>query len=265
MTSRAHPVSAWMRGAAARAPRSPSGRCPTTARRGAARGIVGDAHGQVDDAAGAGGQLADELVAVRAEVHQLDEVVDRPGHVLLLATTSGQVAAARPAGRGSRGERSRPMAMFSATVSDRDRRASWNERPSPSQARSSGPSAVTSSPSSGSRPLSGARKPEIRSNIVVLPAPLGPIRPEDLARCSSNDASSTAVMPPKRLVTPSPATSGVVGPRVATRRPARAPAPVAAVAPAADGRALEEHRPHDVVASRAARRWVRRSGPRPSP
>ena len=73
--------------------------------------------------------------------------------------------------------RSRPMARFSATVSDGTSRASWNERPRPRAARRSGECAVMSSPSRRIRPSSGFVNPEMRSKIVVLPAPFGPIRP----------------------------------------------------------------------------------------
>ena len=38
--------------------------------------LLGEDAREVDDAAGAGGQLAGELLAERAEAHQLDELVD---------------------------------------------------------------------------------------------------------------------------------------------------------------------------------------------
>ncbi len=40
------------------------------------RGPVGEGAGEVDDAPGAGGELADELVGVGLQAHQLDEGVD---------------------------------------------------------------------------------------------------------------------------------------------------------------------------------------------
>ena len=46
-------------------------------------GIVGDRHRQVDDPPRPGRQLGHELVAEGAQVHELDEVVHRPGHVEL--------------------------------------------------------------------------------------------------------------------------------------------------------------------------------------
>src|SRR4051794_36712334 len=57
--------------------------------------VVGDGHRDVDDAARAGRQLADELVAERAESHQLDEVVDRPRDVVLLSAQRGQAERSR--------------------------------------------------------------------------------------------------------------------------------------------------------------------------
>ena len=87
-----------------------------------------------------------ELVAERAEAHQLDEVVDGPRDVAPPArTTPGRSSSAARWSRTSRW-RSRPMAMFSATVSDGKMRASWNERPRPSQARRSGATSVMSMP-----------------------------------------------------------------------------------------------------------------------
>ena len=47
------------------------------------RGVGREQAGQLHDASGAGGQLAGELLAERAEAHQLDEEVDLLGHVVL--------------------------------------------------------------------------------------------------------------------------------------------------------------------------------------
>jgi len=52
--------------------------------------VVGDAHREVGHPAGAGGELADELVAEGAQVHQLDQVLHGPGHVLLDLALAGQ-------------------------------------------------------------------------------------------------------------------------------------------------------------------------------
>src|SRR5205807_8009399 len=53
--------------------------------------VVGDGHGQVDYAPGAGRELGHELVAERPQVHELDEVVDGEGDVLLRLLHRGEV------------------------------------------------------------------------------------------------------------------------------------------------------------------------------
>ena len=93
--------------------------------------------------------------------------------------------------------------MFSATVSDGNKRASWNDRPRPAHARRSADHAVTSVEPRTMRPASGMRKPETMSRIVVLPAPFGPMRPTISPSRTVRVASSTARMPPKRFTTPS--------------------------------------------------------------
>src|SRR5260370_38212840 len=52
-------------------------------------------------------------------------------------------------------------------------------------------------------PLSGIRKPATRLSSVVLPQPEGPSSVMSSPRRTSNDMSSSAVILPKRLVTPS--------------------------------------------------------------
>ena len=51
-------------------------------------------------------------------------------------------------------------------------------------------------------PSVGARTPERTSNIVVFPAPLGPIRPQTSPAWRSRCTSSKAAIPPKRTHTP---------------------------------------------------------------
>ena len=68
--------------------------------------------------------------------------------------------------------------MVSATVSDGKSRASWNERPRPTDGPPvRRPPAVMSRRPADRARRSGARKPEMTSKIVVLPAPLWPMRP----------------------------------------------------------------------------------------
>ena len=45
-------------------------------------------------------------------------------------------------------------------------------------------------------PRSGLRSPSMHSIVVVLPAPLGPIKPKISPSLTSNDTSSTATVRP---------------------------------------------------------------------
>ena len=97
-------------------------------------GTVGDDARQVDDAPRAGGELAQELGVERAEPHQLHQLVDALGDLLL------RVEGVREVERGAHGSlvvtnRSRLTASASSTVMAGNSRASWNERPSPRLAR----------------------------------------------------------------------------------------------------------------------------------
>ena len=76
------------------------------------------------------------------------------------------------------------------------RAADWNDRASPSRLRPSGVRRVTSRPRKVTLPTSGRTKPEMISNNVVLPAPLGPIRPTISPGYTSRLTESTAVTPP---------------------------------------------------------------------
>jgi hypothetical protein len=58
-----------------------------------------------------------------------------------------------------------------------------------------------STPFSTMRPLLGGRLPAIRLNTVVLPAPLGPIRPVMLPAGTENETPSTTRAPPNLRVT----------------------------------------------------------------
>ena len=92
----------------------------------------------------------------------------------------------------------------------------------------------------------------MQSISVVLPAPLWPMSPTIWPSRSSRSTSSTAVMPPKRLVTPRALEhdGGVVGDRTprTRRRLLRAGAGVGGGAVVGALRAGDEHRPQDVGA-----------------
>src|SRR5437763_3888304 len=73
-----------------------------------------------------------------------------------------------------------------------------------------GKSPAISAPSNRIEPAVGGSVPESRLKIVLLPEPLGPIRPR-ISPCSTlNDTLFTAVKPPNRFT--SPLTSSTVPP-----------------------------------------------------
>ena len=51
-------------------------------------------------------------------------------------------------------------------------------------------------------PDCGLTKPEMQLNSVVLPAPFGPITPSTSPPATPSETLSSAVIPPKRTVTP---------------------------------------------------------------
>ena len=85
----------------------------------------------------------------------------------------------------------------------------WKVRRMPLRARHVTDRPVTSTPSYMTRPAVGGRIPEMVSNSVVLPAPLGPIRPHTSPAKKSVLTSLTATTPPKRTVIPWVCRSGV--------------------------------------------------------
>ena len=67
-----------------------------------------------------------------------------------------------------------------APVSSRNERLCWNVRASPARARRCALQPVTRRPASSTLPAVGKSKPESTLTSVDLPAPFGPIRPDDL-------------------------------------------------------------------------------------
>ncbi len=100
--------------------------------------------------------------------------------------------------------RSRASAITSRTVMALNSRTFWNERTSPRRARASGASEVTSSPNALTVPAEGVTNPEMASKRVLLPAPLGPMKPTISPPPTARLTSLSASTPPKR--TPSPST-----------------------------------------------------------
>ena len=153
--------------------------------RDAAGGLVEEDHGravrddarEVDDAARARRQLAEELGAERPEAHQLDQLVDALGDLLLGVEGVREVQRRAQRVLACLTNRSRLTASASSTVMAGNSRASWNDRPRPRLARWLGASSVMSWPARRIRPLSAGVKPEMTSKRVVLPAPFGPMIP----------------------------------------------------------------------------------------
>src|SRR6185312_4037705 len=76
----------------------------------------------------------------------------------------------------------------------------WKLRARPRRATAGGLSPVIGAPASTTEPESGVMKPETSENSVVLPAPFGPITARISPSRTSNDTRSTAVRPPKLLL-----------------------------------------------------------------
>ena len=99
------------------------------------RGVEREQAGELDDAAGAGREVGDELVGVAAEAEEVDELV---GLGALLAARGGRRRARKSAVGEQPGAAAAPRARaatVSRTVSSGNSGAAWNVRPSPSRAR----------------------------------------------------------------------------------------------------------------------------------
>ena len=89
----------------------------------------------------------------------------------------------RPAPRGAGARAPIPSAAtstFSRTLRSRNERLCWNVRARPERPRRCALHLVTSRSSSSIVPAVGVSKPLMRLTSVDLPAPFGPIRPDDL-------------------------------------------------------------------------------------
>ena len=128
------------------------------------------------DPAGAGRQLLDLLVPIGARGPSATTSSSRPRAPCARSPT------VKPERRGQEAGRLRPLAARASrsrsTVIVGNSAASWNERIRPSRAAPSGPSGGHVAPVEA-RPgrASGRVKPPSSSNVVVLPAPFGPMRP----------------------------------------------------------------------------------------
>src|SRR6478672_10632323 len=98
--------------------------------------------------------------------------------------------------------------MFSSTVSLESTLVSWKVRTMPSRATRKAGMPRRLRPLNDQSPPSGRSNPVSRLKNVVLPAPLGPIRPVITPRWISRWSTSTAVRPPKVRRIPSATTIG---------------------------------------------------------
>jgi hypothetical protein len=107
---------------------------------------------------------------------------------------------------------------FSRTSRSSNSSVLCHVRASPRRARSYGSSPPRSVPPSSTRPVL-ATKPEAASTSVVLPAPLGPIRPTSSPSRTSSVTSRSACTPPN--ATDRPATRNTTGRLASSVRSAR--------------------------------------------
>ena len=84
----------------------------------------------------------------------------------------------------------------------------WKERASPARVRRCGLHFVMSSPSSVTDPRPGRYTPVMTSNVVVLPAPLGPMIPWISSASTRMLTLSSAMRPPKASMTSSTSRTG---------------------------------------------------------
>src|SRR6185312_8123949 len=89
--------------------------------------------------------------------------------------------------------------MFSRTLMRANGWVIWKVRTMPAAQMRCGARPVMSWPCRVMRPVSGLWKPAMVANSVVLPAPLGPIRPTISPERTSSEAWSTALRPPNAL------------------------------------------------------------------
>src|SRR5262249_23421874 len=88
---------------------------------------------------------------------------------------------------------------FCQTVNCPNSRMFWNVRAMPCATRTCGGEAEMSAPRNNTSPDVGANSPQIRLTIVLLPEPLGPMRPRIVPSGTVRSTPSTARTPPKCL------------------------------------------------------------------
>ena len=165
--------------------------------RGAARAIYGESKAFLEIE---GRPLVAHVVRALQRVPEVSEVwvVGDPER---LAPVLGAGDLRRELAKSLRVRQCAPVMTFCRTVSDGKSARFWKVRPMPSPAMRCGGSSRIDCPWNWMLPEEGVYKRERQLNSVVLPAPLGPIRPTILPASTSNETPSSATMPPKRTPT----------------------------------------------------------------
>ncbi|OPZ77419.1 MAG: hypothetical protein BWY79_01178 [Actinobacteria bacterium ADurb.Bin444] len=96
----------------------------------------------------------------------------------------------------------RPTITFCKTVSELNIRMFWNVRPMPRRVSLYGLTPPTDRPWNMMVPAVGSYTPEMQLSMVDLPEPLGPITARISLSFTRMSTESTAVRPPKTLVSP---------------------------------------------------------------
>src|SRR3984893_17752332 len=92
---------------------------------------------------------------------------------------------------------------LSATVMQAKGRGDWKLRAMPRRVRRWAPSPARSRPSNRTRPVSLTSVPHRQLTSVLLPEPLGPIKPTRSPAVTARSMPSSATKPPNRLESPS--------------------------------------------------------------
>src|SRR5712691_3867684 len=168
--------------------------------------------------------------SVRASISRTADIATRSRTLLArsrTAVSSRCCAAVRARAGQTRGTRRAcwPIITFSRTVRRGKRLVFWTVRASPPRAIRWGGRPVSGRPRNLTRPPLGGRKPVIRLKQVVIPAPLGPIKPAIVPSSTEKLTSLTAVRPPNRTVRASTSSRDTAHPAL-TRASPESPQPL---------------------------------------
>ncbi len=126
--------------------------------------------------------------------------------------TPSALAAASERSCDQRRRISAAASTFSRTDNDPKTSSLWKVRAMPSRARLCGLSAVMSVPSKETFPAWRDWRPQMALKSVVLPAPLGPMRPVTVPGSTTRSTPRNAWTPPNRTSASATCRSGIVSP-----------------------------------------------------